>query len=147
MIKLTRLRCAKLRPPLIGRCFLGKAMLPYGRDVPNLYLTGDAEVGDLYYREAIEGFRKLGERYSEVSARLYHAQEARFANVPNHETMLNAAKDAWQKLDRGSHPVLDRLKEPAPALPPTNEKTPLFSSSTGSPFSEREREVLKDLVP
>lgn len=74
------------------------------------YRRGQLDEGASRYREAAEGFKKLGEKVNEAHAQIYHARESRHANEAGHEKLLHAAKQAWSKLDRHPNPVIESME-------------------------------------
>ena len=86
------------------------------------YRSGRPGEGAARYRDAVDGFRKLGERRNEANARVYHARESHLANEPGSEQLLATARDHWAKLERNPHPVLERLERTAPAVESSEKK-------------------------
>ena len=93
------------------------------------FREGRSDEGTAAYNEAIDGFRRQGARPSEAAARVYLAREAQGARLPNAQTLIDAATDAWAKVDRIPHHVLEQIKADQEAQILTAGKQPLFSAS------------------
>ena len=93
------------------------------------FREGRTDEGSAAYNEAIDGFRRQGARSSEAVARIYLAREAQGAQLPNAQALLDTAADAWAKIDRAPHHVLEQIRADRDVQTATATSKPLFTAS------------------
>lgn len=95
------------------------------------FREGRVEEGAAAYKDVMEGFRRQGARGSEVAAKIYYAREAEAAGLPEAQALIDSATEAWSKLDRHPHHVLERMRLNREAQNATlaDPAKPLFSVS------------------
>jgi tetratricopeptide (TPR) repeat protein len=81
--------------------------------------SGQHQAGMTYYREAIEGFKKLEKPQMIAIARLYLGREAARAGLPEAGELLTSAREALEKLKMTAHQHI--LEEAEKALSQSNE--------------------------